>query len=81
MFLIDVLNAAEDHLGMVVERRRFATRSGSTARVTSLDQLRGIGCHCPPDLPFHHAQSESIRGTADLVIDYASNVKHPRGPE
>lgn len=81
MSLMDVLNAAERWVGVTAERRRFADRSRRAACLTGLGQLRGIGCHCPPDLAFHHVHSESIREGADLVIDYGSNVEHPRRPQ
>ncbi|MCA3555399.1 hypothetical protein [Aestuariivirga sp.] len=74
----DVLNAVERWIGLAAERQRLASRSRQAAGLSSLGQLRGLGCHCPPDLPFHHVHSESIRECADLVIDYESNVEHPK---
>lgn len=81
MSLMDVLNAAEHWLEARVERRRLAARSRGAAGLASASQLRGIGCHCPADLPFHHVHSEAIRESADLVIDYGSNVEHPLRPQ
>jgi len=81
MSLMDVLNAAESWIGVTARRRRLAARSRRAEALTGLHQLRGIGCHCPPDLPFHHVHSESIRESADLVIDFESNVEHPRRPQ
>ena len=81
MSLMDVLNAAERWIGETAERRRLASRSRMAAGLTGVGQLRGIGCHCPPDLAFHHVHSESIRETADVVIDYNSNVEHPARPQ
>ncbi|MFO1131477.1 MAG: hypothetical protein U1E16_05685 [Hyphomicrobiales bacterium] len=81
MSLMDVLNGAERWIGLTAERRRLATRSKRAESLTSLDQLRGIGCHCPPGLAFHHVHSEAIREAADVVIDYDSNVEHPLRPQ
>lgn len=81
MSLMDVLNAAERWISETAERRRLASRSRMAARLTGLDQLRGLGCHCPADLAFHHVHSESIRESADVVIDNNSNVEHPARPQ
>lgn len=81
MSLMDVLNGAERWIGLTAERRRLAARSRRAENLTSLDQLRGIGCHCPAGLAFHHVHSEAIREAADVVIDYDSNVEHPRRPQ
>lgn len=81
MSLMDVLNGAERWIGLTAERRRLAARSRQARSLTSLEQLRGIACHCPADLAFHHVHSEAIREAADVVIDYDSNVEHPRRPQ
>ena len=78
---MDVLNAAESWISVTAERRRLVSRTRRAAGLGSVDELRGIGCHCPADLPFHHVHSESIREGADLVIDYNSNVEHPNRPQ
>jgi hypothetical protein len=81
MSLMDVLNAAERWIGETAERRRLASRSRMAAGLDEVGQLHGVGCHCPPDLAFHHVHSESIREGADVVIDYGSNVEHPARPQ
>lgn len=81
MSLMDVLNEAERLISVAARRRRLASRSRKAERLASLTQLRGLGCHCPADLPFHHVHSEAIRECADVVIDYDSNVEHPKRPQ
>lgn len=78
MSMQDVLNAVERWISLAAARQRLASRSRQAAGLSGLGALRGLGCHCPPDLAFHHVHSESIRECADLVIDYDSNVEHPR---
>lgn len=40
--------------------------------------LRGRECHCPRGAPLHLLHSEGIREGCDFVVDYGSNVEHPR---
>lgn len=81
MAVMDVLNKAERWLSVAAARWRLASRSRRAARLSSAAQLRGIACHCPPGLPFHHVHSEAIRECADVVIDFESNVEHPLRPQ
>jgi hypothetical protein len=81
MTLMETLNQAESWIATIAQKWRLLSRSRQAARLTSFHELRGAGCHCPPDLPFHFVHSESIRECADVVIDYESNVEHPLRPQ
>lgn len=77
MSLMDFLNQLERSVSVVAERQRFKTRGRRAGKLKSHAQLKGLSCHCPQDLSFHHVHSEAIREAADVVIDYGSNVEHP----
>ena len=72
MSLMKVLNEAERRIARAAERRRLASRSRMAERLSSLDQLRGIACHCPQGLAFHHVHSEAIR-EAERVVSRSKN--------
>lgn len=75
------LDAAERRLFDFVERRRHVSRTVYWSRnLTGPDALRGRQCHCPTGLPFHFVHSEGIRESADIVLDYGSNVVNPHRP-
>ena len=42
------------------------------------EHLLGRACHCPPGLRRHFVHSEGLREGCDLVVDFGSNVEHPR---
>lgn len=81
MSLMDFLNQLEHGIGVAAERRRLKTRGRRADKLTSHVQLKGMSCHCPNDLSFHHVHSEAIREVADVVIDFGSNVEHPGRPQ
>jgi hypothetical protein len=75
------LDAAERRLFDWVERRRHTSRTRYWSRkLTGPDALRGRQCHCPAGLPIHFVHSEGIRESADVVLDYGSNVVNPERP-
>ena len=79
--LVAFLDATERRLFDWVERHRHSSRTRYWSKMlTGPDALRGRQCHCPGGLPFHFVHSEGIRESADVVLDYGSNVVNPERP-
>ena len=80
--LRDAAFAGEDVLQRALAAA-FSIRATARGRrfLRSKSDLRGRGCHCPPDLAVHLVHSEGLREGCDVVIDYGSNVEHPERPQ
>ena len=79
---MSILSWAFEHLEDVVCAGidRFSVmRANANGRywLQSKKQLRGYCCHCSPTQRIHLVHSEGLRESADVVVDFGSNVGSP----
>lgn len=78
MTLHRTLGRAEDMLSACIERVRYLRRTQQASSwLRSKADLRGDRCHCDPSIAPHYVHSEGLRESADIVLDYGSNVSSP----
>jgi hypothetical protein len=71
-----LLDTAEDALQRTLDAVHLArSRRAASRWLRSKADLRGLRCHCPPDLPVHLVHSEGLREAADVVVDFGANVQ------